>query len=558
MHRQSNTTDTANAANAANATKIKSSQAARQAFLSSDERAFLQAVSQLNYCNPFLPERVTYEQNALGSDFVETLPFWSMQVADPDAPYPNTALITQRTEVIIKTLRSRLEAGLVGNQADLCLYEDAVLWVLYHHLIDSFQQLILRAEQPTASQPRVGFYPPFVRDWEYYFNGLASLPLQIKSEQSRSAVHQAPHVFACFFQLYRAYHHIYRAIIGSSMAAARLRAAVWQSVFTHDMRRYRRILYTQMGDFTTLITGPSGTGKELVARSIGLSRYIPFNPKTLTFSENFAAMFHPINLSALPSSLIESELFGHRRGAFTGALQDRKGWLEQCSPLGTVFLDEIGDLDTALQVKLLRVIQTRTFQPVGDSVDRHFQGKLIAATNRDLAAAMQQGHFREDFYYRLCSDRIVTPSFHEQLTESPEVLHELLLFITQQVVGAEAEDVAAEVNTWIVDHLGYDYPWPGNIRELEQCVRNVLIRREYHPPQAPALPAREALWHSLSNGAMTADELLSWYCTAVYAQTGNYEETARRLRLDRRTVKKKINPDQLADWQAKSDGEPPE
>jgi transcriptional regulator with PAS, ATPase and Fis domain len=309
-------------------------------------------------------------------------------------------------------------------------------------------------------------------------------------------------VFACFFQLYRAYYHIYHAIIGSCMATAQLRAAVWQSIFSYDMRRYRRTLYTQMGDFTTLVTGPSGTGKELVARAIGLSRYIPFSPQSLSFQENFAETFQPINLSALPSTLIESELFGHRRGAFTGALQDHKGWLERCTPLGTIFLDEIGDLDASLQVKLLRVIQTRTFQSVGDTLDKHFPGKLIAATNRDLSSAMQEGHFREDFYYRLCSDRITTPALREQLAASPEVLHELLLFITQHVVGAEAEAVAAEVKMWIVQHLGRDYPWPGNIRELEQCVRNVLIRQDYQPADTRSTSARQVVWNSVMQGAL--------------------------------------------------------
>ena len=117
----------------------------------------------------------------------------------------------------------------------------------------------------------------------------------------------------------------------------------------------------------------------------------------------------------------------------------------------------------------------------------------------------------------------------------------LLLFIAQRVSGVEAESLAAEVEDWIVQHLGPDYPWPGNIRELEQCVRNVLIRREYRPPQQRMLTAPDTLLQAMTQGTLTADELLCRYCTLVYAQTGSYLETARRLQLDRRTVKSKID-----------------
>lgn len=296
-----------------------------------------------------------------------------------------------------------------------------------------------------------------------------------------------------------------------------------------------------MGDFTTLIRGPSGTGKELVARALGLSRYVPFDPKTLTFAEDFAGSFYALNLSALPSTLIESELFGHRRGAFTGALQDRRGWLEVCPARGAVFLDEIGDLDASIQVKLLRVLQTRTFQPLGDTTDRHFHGKLIAATNRDLAKALQDGQFREDFYYRLCSDLIVTPTLQEQLQESPGVLRELLVFIARRVVDEDAEALADEVEAWIMKNLGREYLWPGNIRELEQCVRNVLVRREYRPFQTRTVVPQEEFPPAFTDGTLTADALLRRYCTFIYSQIESYEKMTRRLQLDRRTVKSKID-----------------
>ena len=253
----------------------------------------------------------------------------------------------------------------------------------------------------------------------------------------------------------------------------------------------------------------------------------------MTFTVNYNAIFQALNLSAMPSTLIESELFGHRRGAFTGATQHRQGWLEICHPLGSSTRSATW---MPIQVKLLRVLQTRMFQALGDTIDRRFHGKLIAATNRDLEA-MEQGHFRED--YRMCSDLIVTPSLHEQLQEAPEALYSLVTFIAHRIVGPEADALATEVTDWIQTHLGDDYPWPGNIRELEQCVRNVLIRRAYHPPKRHALAPHDRLTQALHQCSLTADELLRHYCTLV---PRSYAETARRLNLDRRTVKSKVDP----------------
>jgi transcriptional regulator with GAF, ATPase, and Fis domain len=314
------------------------------------------------------------------------------------------------------------------------------------------------------------------------------------------------------------------------------------------MRRYTDALYDRMGDTTTLITGPTGTGKELVARAIGLSGYIPFSAKDKTFKKTFTKLYHPLNLSAFSPTLIESELFGHVKGAFTGAVIDRMGWLQLCQPGGTVFLDEIGELEPAIQVKLLRVLQTRTFQRVGDTIDFHFHGKIVAATNRDLGEAMREGRLREDFYYRMCSDVIVTPSLHEQIRESPAALLEFLRFIARNIVETDAEALAREVESWIVDNLGRDYEWPGNIRELEQCVRSILIRREYQPTRPRALPAHDEFVKAVGNGSLTADELLSRYCTLVYSQTGSYQEAARRLKLDRRTVKARVDPALLGEF----------
>jgi transcriptional regulator with AAA-type ATPase domain len=498
--------------------------------MSDGERTLAAAISKLAYCNPFLPERITCERGVLGEEFVERDTVWSLSTL-PDAEHPNVARILRRVERLAGSLRQRLAEGANPSDRELELYEDVVVYLLFYRTQEQFYEWVVGGAD--AGPAMVTFYENFLREARRF--------LQVPGVRLPGG-YTAAHLFACFFQVRRAFHHIFRFLVGRSMAAARLRAAVWQSIFTHDIRRYRRVLYDRMGDITTLVTGPSGTGKELVARAIALSRYIPFDEDARRFTEDFRSAFHALNLSALSPTLIESELFGHRRGAFTGALDDRVGWLEVCSPCGTVFLDEIGDVAVAIQVKLLRVLQTRTFQRLGETGPRRFAGKLIAATNRDLARRMHAGRFREDLYYRLCADIVTTPSLREQLAESPDELDHLVRYIARSVVGTEGDGLAGEVTDWIKGRLGRDYSWPGNFRELEQCVRNILIRGRYVPTEAPPADVRDRLAAEFVGGQLTAEEMLQRYCTVIYAGTENYVEAARRLGLDRRTVKSKLRP----------------
>ncbi len=500
-------------------------------FFSAD-RHFLEAVSRVAFSNPFLPDRIELERDALGDEFqAGSSRVWSRR-ADVDEVQPNVERLAARASAIIDDAQTRLAAGTRGDAKELALYEDVALYALY----DRFRPQLQAALQPAmegGASTKVAFWPEFKVAFDHY--------LAIPGLRFPNGYNPA-HIFAGFFQIRRAFHHIFDFIVGESLPTARLRAAVWQSIFTHDLRRYRRSLYPRMSDISTLVSGPSGTGKELVARAVGLSRYIPFDEKKQSFTDDFLGSFHAVNLSALTPTLIESDLFGHAKGAFTGATSDRAGWFEVCKPLGTVFMDEIGELDPTIQVKLLRVVQGRTFSRVGEAQTRRFEGKIIAATNRDLAEEMRAGRFREDLYYRLCSDLITTSPLCEQLADAPEDLHNLVLFAAERIAGDDAEEIAGEVERWIEKNLGRDYPWPGNIRELEQCVRNCLVRGEYHPRQS-ATPTPDAARSWLADaevGTLTADELVSHYCRWVYGQVGTYEGTAERIRRDRRTIKRKI------------------
>ncbi len=497
------------------------------------ERDFAQTVARINACNPFLPARISAERDALGAEFVEAGSEWN-QLPPAPTPHPNHVALTARAATVIEKVRASWPREGRVARIDAELYAELVGFWLYEAYSLRFDGVI--REALAATKPggvRLDFYPAFKTD----VDRLLALP-GIYFLDTQSAVH----LFACAFQIRRAFHHIFRSLVGGSAPMARLRAAIWQSIFTHDLSRYRRVLYTRMGDFATLVTGPSGTGKELVARAIAWSRYLPFDPKRGGFSDDFAGAFYPLNLSALSPTLIESELFGHRRGAFTGALADREGWMEVCPGSGSVFLDEIGDVDGSIQVKLLRVLQSRTFQRLGDTETRTFRGKVIAATNRDLAAEIRSGRFREDFYYRLCSDLIHTPSLREQLDDAPGDLAELVAHVTRRLLGdEEGELFAREAVNWIESHLGGDYAWPGNFRELEQCVRNLLVRGEYRPLLTAEAGGGAEDWNTLlANGKLTAEEVLRRYTRQVHAQAKTVEETARRLDLDRRTVKARL------------------
>ena len=501
--------------------------------LSSEDLTFLEALSRLTYCNPFEPERIELERSVLGDEYTtENVASWSRTEATDRHERPNVVRITQRAGQLAERLRDKQASGnpLEGDAARL--YDDLVTYVLYYRHVGKSEQAAIKPMWRAFASGRDDFFAPL-------------------APSTRPSREESAHLFACLHQVRRAFTNTFDYLVGESAPATRLRAQVWQSIFTHDLRRYRRALYGRMSDLTTLVTGPSGAGKELVARAIGLSQYRAFDPEAERFVGDVRGQqaFAALNLSSLSPTLIESELFGHRRGSFTGAATDRIGWLEQCPDHGAVFLDEIGELDPALQVKLLRVVQTRDYSRLGESESRRFGGKLIAATNRDLAAEMRAGRFREDFYYRLCSDRIIVPSLGDHLTDRPEAIEGLVRYLARRVLGddeaadEEIDALASETLEWIGSRMPAGYGWPGNIRELEQCVRNVLVRREYHPPsdRLPPRDRQEAWVDRAQRGELTADELLAHYCRLVHQQAGGYEQAARRLGLDRRTVKRRAS-----------------
>jgi two-component system response regulator AtoC len=237
---------------------------------------------------------------------------------------------------------------------------------------------------------------------------------------------------------------------------------------------------------TVLITGESGTGKELIARHIHDA------------SPRAARPFVAVNCGAIPEALLESELFGHAKGAFTGATADRQGLFEEAHE-GTLFLDELGDLPVPLQVKLLRALQEGEVRRVGDNASRSVDVRLVAATARDLEADVADGKFRADLYYRVNVVRIHLPALRERSEDIPELVRHFVDRINRRLCLHVTGVTAAAMRALV------EYPWPGNVRELENVVERAMVLTDGLQLDVEQLPTLAAPSARHDNGASPLD-----------------------------------------------------
>jgi DNA-binding NtrC family response regulator len=280
---------------------------------------------------------------------------------------------------------------------------------------------------------------------------------------------------------------------------------------------------------SVLLAGESGTGKELIARALHFRSRRQQNP------------FIPVNCAAIPDNLLESELFGHVKGAFTDARQSKTG-LFQAARGGTLFLDEVGEMPLLLQAKLLRVIEDKRVRPVGATEETPVDVRVVSATNTDLEEAISAGRFRADLYYRLATVTLVLPP----LRERPEDIMPLVKHFLARA-AAEAGRPIPEVTAEAVACLTH-YPWPGNIRELQNAIsRAVILCRNDRITRAD-LPAKVAGGETQSvtiedavNRRLTIDQLEREYARAILAAVGgNKSEAATVLGIDRKTLYRKL------------------
>ncbi len=481
--------------------------------LTSGERSFFELVRAAIAANPFSEARRALD----------------IQIAGRYDQRPSTRVIDEaigEVEARIQKLVSQERAKFhLYHGEDRELVRSVFLFDVFHKLIPQFDQLI--AEQVDAGDRPLPVY--------FATEALARLCNRGFSEA------EACRYFELFFQMRRAFYFIQTSLVGRCPCMVKLRESLWNTVFTHSIHLYDEHLWNRMEDFSTMILGPTGAGKGTAAAAIGRSGYIPFDVKKNAFVENFTTAFISINLSQYSETLIESELFGHKKGAFTGAVENYTGVFERCSPFGSILLDEIGEVSGPIQIKLLQVLQERRFLPVGGRENRRFSGRVIAATNRSMADIRERQVWRDDFFYRICSDLILVPSLAQRIAEDASELKVLLDHTVRRILGRSSAELSQQLHEKVVDQLGTDYPWPGNVRELEQCVRRLMLSGRYAPFQPRGKPELEDLLkQGIASGDMDAQTLIAGYCYLLYERHGTYEAVSQRVELDRRTAKKHI------------------
>jgi len=280
------------------------------------------------------------------------------------------------------------------------------------------------------------------------------------------------------------------AIIGDSLPIRRLKEA---------------LVAIAESDYTVLIRGESGTGKELVARTIH------------KLSRRSSRDLLSVNCPAIPDPLLESELFGHVRGAFTGAVRDRKGLFETARG-GSLLLDEIGDISSSIQAKLLRCLQEQEIRPVGSSRNIRVDVRILASTNQDLEVRMRDMSFREDLYYRLNVLSVQVPALRERTGDIPLLVHHFL--------GQARDEIPSAPQEISPDALAYlsARPWPGNIRELQNFVRRLVV---FAPGDVVDMPLVRMVENQTGTGGGTQDNMSAYKdakAAVVDEFTRNYVE----------------------------------
>ena len=440
--------------------------------ISAPERPFFAALADVVYGNVFSANRAELIAQLVPGARPEDLS------NDPEAL---ARVVTPRLEPFLHAGGLNLP-GL--SDADRRLLEPAFLYVCYIRAVPQLDALIERQAGKGGEPLPAPFADEVVGDL-----------MRCGFDEERSLRY-----FALYFQLRRGFYFIRLGLAGECLSMRRLREALWNNIFTHDMRGFEAALWSRMEDFSTLVLGETGTGKGAVAAAIGRSGFIPYDRARRRFAANFTETFIAINLSQYPETLIESELFGHRRGSFTGAVRDKVGYFEAANG-GTLFLDEISTLSLGVQSSLLRVLEERTVTPVGDTRTRPIDLRIITASNRDLEKMVDDGEFREDLLYRLNVVKLELPPLRQRIEDIPALVQHFLDKYCKQL-NRKVEGITNAAMRAMLSH-----EWRGNVREVENVIERAVIFADGREITVDDLPFASSVTEASDVGESLKDSM---------------------------------------------------
>jgi len=346
------------------------------------DRQFWQMIAEAAFTNPFSDQRYELDRQIAGEFESESQRVQLLKTA-----------VCERVERL--KLHGRAKVGYYRRSPEEGVMRNVFLFEIYHRFYADFDRVIVQQIAAGDSPCAVPF---------------ASGVLALLKERGFTA-DDSVRFFGIFYQLRRAFYFIAGGLTGHSACMKELRRHLWNNVFTHDIRWYDQYLWNRMEDFSTLLLGETGTGKGTAAAAIGRSGFIPFHPNKGTFAESFTHSFLSLNLSQFPQALIESELFGHKKGAFTGAIEAHEGVLARCSPHGAIFLDEIGRSRSRSRSSCCRFCRkgrfhrwaaTRSFVSEGASLPRPTANWTNFAARRCSAMIFIIGFARTSSWFRPC------------------------------------------------------------------------------------------------------------------------------------------------------------
>lgn len=418
--------------------------------LTTTERNFLSRIQKIVFNNP-------YSEGCRQA----CREFSNGKISQPDEILGSAA---SQTDQLLGRLKGEAGLGLVQyGEDDRWLLHHGVLFICYHRFSRSLDKLIEEQFRQAGRNVKVPF---------------AGEAIGIMTRAGMSA-EIAQRCFGFFYQLRRARYFLDKTLIGDCPSVVSLRHDLWNTIFTHDFTLYEQFLWESVKTVSTVFVGETGSGKETAARAVACSGFVPFEEKTMTFVEPFTDFFRHVRLAQHSGVRLESELFGHQKGAYSEAVENYQGVLSRCSPYGVIYLDDILQMPEPVQAKLASVLHNRTFTAVGSHSQQTFAGRVMASSRQSSKQLLASGQLREDVFYQLCVNEIYIPPLRQRFKEVPAEFELMIRHVLRQFTGQESDILVGRVVDSMHDHVRPGYEWPGNFSEVEQIVKKILLVKNY-------------------------------------------------------------------------------